>query len=120
MILYMFYANYRLNDHPIIPNEKLNNKSISILSVLTFIWFAFIMVNIIYRYILICCDKDERLWRSDLFMSYSLLFMFAMIMFIFTNNALGSFEYNGTTVIFLYGLMNFYVWYLQYMYSPTK
>ncbi len=53
-------------------------------------------------------------------MSYSLLFMAAMVVFVFTDNALGAYRYDGTTVIFLYGLMNFYTWYLQYMYSPTK
>lgn len=53
-------------------------------------------------------------------MSYSILFIGAMIIFIFTDNALGSYDYNGTTVIFLYGLMNLYTWYLQYMYSPTR
>jgi hypothetical protein len=78
------------------------------------------MLYIIMQYFRICCNKSDRLWRSELFMSYSILFIGAMIIFIFTDNALGSYDYNGTTVIFLYGLMNLYTWYLQYMYSPTK
>jgi hypothetical protein len=50
-------------------------------------------------------------------MSYSLLFIVAMMLFFFTDNALGSYNYEGTSFIFLYGLMNLYVWYLQFMYS---
>lgn len=120
MILYMLYAAYRLDNHPLVPTERMNDRTILILDVLVSICFGVIMLHILYRYISICCDKEERLWRSELFMTYSILFMLAMIVFIFTDNALGAYRYDGTTVIFLYGLMNFYVWYLQYMYSPTK
>ncbi len=52
-------------------------------------------------------------------MSYSILFIVAMMIFVFTDNAFGSYSYDGTTFIFLYGLMNLYVWYLQYMYTPA-
>jgi hypothetical protein len=52
-------------------------------------------------------------------MSYSVLFIVAMMLFLFTDNALGSYNYEGTSFLFLYGLMNLYVWYLQFMYSPV-
>ncbi len=52
-------------------------------------------------------------------MSYSILFIVAMMVFVFTDNALGSYHYEGTNFVFLYGLMNLYVWYLQYMYCPV-
>ena len=120
MILYMLYAAYRLNDHPFVPRERLNDKNILIMDVLTTICFIFVMIYIIARFISICTFKHDRLWRSELFMAYSVLFIAAMAVFIFTDNALGSFRYDGTTVLFLYGLMNFYTWYLQYMYSPSK
>lgn len=53
-------------------------------------------------------------------MLYSILFQLAMVVFVLTDNALGSYSYDGNYVIMLYGLMNLYTWYLQYMYTPTK
>ena len=78
------------------------------------------IVYIVYRYICICFNKSDRLWRSELFMVYSILFILAMVLFLATDNAFGAYHYDGTTVVFLYGLMNLYTWYLEYMYSPTK
>lgn len=120
MVLYMLYANFRLNNHPMIPKQRLSDRSILVLDFITSILFGIVMAYLVLQYLRICCYKTDRLWRSELFMSYSILFMGAMVIFIFTDNALGSYSYDGTTVVFLYGLMNLYTWYLQYMYSPTK
>lgn len=122
MVLYMMYASYRLNNHPMVPTEKLSDRKILVLDALATVCFAGAMLYIFYQFVRICIYKGEgsRLWRSELFMSHSLLFMGAMVVFVFTDNALGSYHYDGTTVLFLYGLMNLYTWCLQYMYSPTK
>jgi hypothetical protein len=78
------------------------------------------MLYIIIQQFRICCRDGDMLWRSQMFMAYSILFIVAMMIFVFTDNALGAYHYDGTTVIFLYGLMNLYTWYLQYMYTATK
>lgn len=119
MTLYMLYASYRLNDHPLIPSQSLTDTRIILLDIITSVFFAAAILYIGTQYVRICCDKSDRLWRSELMMSYSVLFIVAMMVFVFTDNALGSYHYEGANFIFLYGLMNFYVWYLQFMYSPA-
>ena len=64
MVLYMLYAAYRLDNHPLVPTERMNDRAILILDILVSICFGVIMLHIVYRYISICCDKEERLWRS--------------------------------------------------------
>jgi uncharacterized membrane-anchored protein YitT (DUF2179 family) len=54
-----------------------------------------------------------------MFIVYSILYVLAMLVFFVANNSLGSFSYNGSSILFLYSLMNMYTWYLMYMFSPS-
>ncbi len=64
MVLYMLYANYRLNNHPMIPKERLNDRKILILDAIVSIIFGAAMVYLMLQYIRICCYKSDRLWRN--------------------------------------------------------
>jgi len=54
-----------------------------------------------------------------MFIVYSVLYIFAMFVFFLVSNSFGSFSYNGSSILFLYSLMNMYTWYLMYMFSPS-
>ncbi len=52
-------------------------------------------------------------------MIYSMIFILCLFSLFVGDHALGAYYYNGADIIILYGFMNFYIWYLQYMYTPT-
>ena len=64
MTLYMLYANYRLNKHPLIPSQSLTDPGILALDTVTSLFFSAGIVYTATQYIRICCHKPDRLWRS--------------------------------------------------------
>jgi len=57
------------------------------------------------------------MYRSSLYMFFSLVFMLLMFVVIVTNG-ISIYNFDASNILFLYVLMNIYVYYLQYMYTP--
>jgi membrane protein YdbS with pleckstrin-like domain len=63
---------------------------------------------------------DEiKLWRSTIFILFSLVFLLAVIIII-SSNALAIFNYKPSSILLVYTFVNTYIIYLQYMYSITR
>lgn len=113
--LYMMYAMSQLNGQPIISGETGKFK---VVAFLLGIAYGAGIVYIVVQYVRICMLDESRMWRSQMFMFFSIFFIFAMVLFLLTNS-LGIFNYSAEQILLVYTLTNLYIIYLQYMYTVT-
>jgi hypothetical protein len=86
--------------------------------IIGFVVFAGI-VYIAVRFVRSCMAPEGRTWRSSLFMAFSSAFIFG-IFIIIVSNSLVLFSYSGSSILIVYGLVNIYVYYIQYMFTITR
>ena len=79
-----------------------------------FLGFAYILVE----YARVCTQVDEKLWRNQLFMFFSIFFIFISIV-LFAVNGYSIFSYEGNRILVLFTEVNMYTFYMQYMYSVS-
>lgn len=116
IISLMIYTMYQIQDTPLVPNSFLNKfKAAQFIIILT-ILIGFIYI--VYRYLKVCMSGETKLWRNNIFMVFSCMFILALFIIIATNSLI-LFNYKGSSILLVYGLINIYVYYLQYMYSIT-
>ena len=65
------------------------------------------------------CMSEDRLWRSYIFMMFSCIFIFTILVIILSNSLM-PYNYSGSAIIVVYGFVNIYVYYLQMMYTITE
>lgn len=113
----MVYSMQQINIAPILSSNfeasYIAAKVVIILSLLVSVTY------IGYRYIQICRSPEEKLWRSNIFMVISSVFIF-IIFIVVAANQLIPYNYSGSSVLLVYGLVNIYVYYLQYMFTITR
>jgi len=113
----MIYTMYQIQDTPLVPSPFLNKFITAQAIVAITVLLGFIYV--IYRYSRVCMSPDTKLWRTYIFMVFSCIFILSLFIII-ASNSLVLFNYKGPSILLVYGLINIYVYYLQYMYSITR
>ena len=73
---------------------------------------------IFLRYVQSCSSTDEKLWRNQLFLFFSVFFLFVTVV-LFIIGGLQINDYSESRILILYSEMNFYIYYLQYMFRVT-
>ena len=104
---------------PIVPAADLFTTRFIGLEIVVFILVMAGFIYIIINYIRICTQVDSKLWRNQLFMFFSIFFIFISIVMFFVNGY-HIFSYEGNRILLLYTQANLYAFYMQYMYSITK
>lgn len=72
-----------------------------------------------FRYVNICMTDGSKLWRSQMYLIFSVFFIFTIGLFL-VSNSFSIFNYSGQKIILVFTLINTYVIYLQYMYTLTR
>ena len=73
---------------------------------------------IVAQYIRICMQVGQKMWRSQLFMFFSLFFLLVALLMFFVNGFSIN-DMSGNRILLLFTIMNMYTFYLQHMYSNT-
>lgn len=118
LVLYTEYAFDNLDGMPIVPAQDLFVTKFKALEIITIILVLVGFIYIIVQYARICMQVDEKLWRNQLFMFFSIFFIFISIVMFFVNGY-NVFSYTGNRILLLYTQANMYTFYMQYMYSVT-
>ncbi|CAD8170207.1 unnamed protein product [Paramecium pentaurelia] len=99
--------------------DDLHHKAYMAFKVLSFL-FSFALFIYLLKYLIQFCKCYEtRLWRYKLIGLFNIFFMMCLGLFILS----GSFEiYNltGTEVLISISILNLYIYYQQYLWSPSK
>jgi hypothetical protein len=107
-----------LNSDPTVVYESHRGEAFIAFYVIEFILVSLILVYICIQYIIFCRDYDKLIWRYKVFGVFSLYFILVYALIMFT----GSFQirsFEGNRVLLTVSMMNLYIYYMQYMWSPT-
>lgn len=117
IICMMAYAMQQVSGDPFIP-EDFAARYVAARVIIGLVFFAGI-VYISVRFISSCLAPEGRTWRSSLFMAFSSAFIFGVFIIV-VSNSLILYNYSGSGIMVVYGLINIYVYYLQYMFTITR
>jgi hypothetical protein len=87
--------------------------------IIFFLIVAGIFAWMLFFYIQFCRFYDSRLWRYKQIGIFSIYFVVSLQIFLF----LGSFtpyQFDGQKVLLAIGILNLYIFYLQYLWMPSK
>ncbi|CAD8086190.1 unnamed protein product [Paramecium primaurelia] len=99
--------------------DDLHHRAYMAFKVLSFLFSFAIFVYLLKYLIQFCKCYENRIWRYKLIGLFNIFFMMCLGLFILS----GSFEiYNltGTEVLISISILNLYVYYQQYLWSPSK
>ncbi|CAD8178757.1 unnamed protein product [Paramecium octaurelia] len=99
--------------------DDLHHRAYMAFKVLSFLFSFAIFVYLLKYLIQFCKCYETRLWRYKLIGLFNIFFMMCLGLFILS----GSFEiYNltGTEVLISISILNLYIYYQQYLWSPSK
>ena len=119
LVLYTEIALDHIAGLPVVPTQDIHTRKFVALEILVLICIVAGFVYLLFRYITICTKVDEKMWRNQLFMFFSIFFLFVVLVMFFING----FSINdmaGNRMLLLFTVMNMYTFYLQYMYSITN
>jgi hypothetical protein len=77
------------------------------------------LLYVVVQTIRTCTLLEKLMYRSTVYMFFSLVFMLLMLVIIVTNG-ISIYNFDGSGILYLYVLMNIYVYYLQYMYTAKE
>ena len=84
VICAMVYSMQQINHSPILPHEF--NKSFIIARVVIIITLIICVLYIAYRYGQICSSDEPKLWRSYIFIVFSVIFILALFIMVASNS----------------------------------
>jgi hypothetical protein len=119
MTLYLLYAFDTIDNVPIIPAHDLygSNRFLGLEIVVLLVVIAGV-IYILVRYMQICNSAENKLWRNQMFLFFTIFFIFVTFL-LFLVEGYRIYDYSAHRILLLYSEMNFYVFYLQYMYRVT-
>jgi hypothetical protein len=85
-----------------------------ILIVLLIIGLGWLLNSTVY----ICRNFQTRMWRHKMFFTFSLYFIICYFIMVFTGS-MSVYNLDGSRVLLLIGILNIYIWFLQYLYAPN-
>lgn len=114
LIFYFIFeiGYYSYNESPIVPVHSAFNKLYFVtlaISVMVFLYIA-------YLYLKVASEWDNVLWRDKIYATFNVFFIMLNLIFI-SLGWLSFYEESSQKFEIFYASMNFYVIYLQYMYS---
>lgn len=118
LLTYVGFAQLYLSD----PNAKFYDEFgtfYQICKVVGIILASFEICYLFYYYIKFCLVEKTRIWRYKMFAYFSLYFFFMMSILLY----FGSFNVyikSGKQVLMLIVMCNIYIFYLQYLFIPTR
>jgi hypothetical protein len=126
VIFYIVNMTYRvglaveqISDRPLTDPNYADNLFISLMYGTSMVVLLFVIIYILTLYCALCAQERPLLWRNSLFFSIS-FFFFIIVFGIFMVGGFDVFEYSASRVMYTYTFMNFFSFYLQFMYLPSQ
>ena len=109
-------ALLRFSDKPMLFDKDIKSGGIVAFEIISFLVFAGGLTYIAVQYIRSSMNFFSKIWRNQMFLVFSFIF-FLVIIIMLIINGFSVYEYTGNRILILFGFMNMYTVYLQYMYS---
>lgn len=109
-------ALVRFSDSPMIIGNEMQSGGIVAFEIISFLIFAAGLAYIIAQYIRSLMNFCNKIWRNQMFLMFSFIFIVVIIVML-AIDGFSVYEYTGNRILVLFGFMNMYTIYLQYMYS---
>lgn len=119
LILYTEIAFDHIEGLPIVATEDMFTNKFVALEILVLFMVMLGFIYILVQYVRVCMAVDEKMWRNQLFMFFSLFFLFITLVMFFVNGFSIN-DMSGNRILLLFTIMNMYTLYMQYMYSITN
>ena len=84
--------------------------------IISFLVFAGGLTYIIVQYVRNAMNFFNKIWRNQMFLLFSFIFIVVIVVMLIIDG-FSVYEYTGNRILILFGFMNMYTIYLQYMYS---
>ena len=101
LILYVEYAIDNIEDLPIVPAQDLLAPQFIVLEVAVLIFVISGFIYILVRYVNICMSVGNKLWRNQMFLFFSLFFLFTTLV-LFIVNGFRIHSYHGNRILLIY------------------
>lgn len=118
MVASYIMNEFRFFNDPSNTYDDYNGTSFMALKIVYFIIGASILAYIIYYYVQFCRFYESRLWRYKQIGVFSVYFIISLQLFIFTGS-FSLYQFDGSKVLITIAVLNLYVFYQQYLWSPT-
>lgn len=112
-------ALLRFNDQPMLFDDDIKSGGIIAFEIISFLIFAGGLTYIAVQYVRSAMEFFNKIWRNQMFLVFSFIF-FLVISIMLVINGFSVYEYAGNRILILFGFMNMYTVYLQYMYSINE
>ena len=109
-------ALVRFSDKPMIIGDDIKSGGIVAFEIISFLIFAGGLIYIAVQYIRSSMNFFSKIWRNQMFLMFSFIF-FLVIIIMLVIHGFSVYDYTGNRILILFGFMNMYTVYLQYMYS---
>jgi hypothetical protein len=96
--------------------DDIKSGGIVAFELISFLIFAGGLVYIATQYIRSAMNFFSKIWRNQMFLLFSFIF-FIVIIVMLVIDGFSVYEYTGNRILILFGFMNMYTIYMQYMYS---
>ena len=109
-------ALVRFGDAPMIIGNDIKTGGIVAFEIIAFLIFAGGLVYIGVQYVRSAMNFFNKIWRNQMFLLFSFIFIVVIVVMLIIDG-FSVYEYTGNRIMILFGFMNIYTVYLQYMYS---
>lgn len=115
-VLQFQIALLRFSDSPLIFSDDFKSGGIVAFEIISFLIFAAGLVYISVQFVRSAMNFFDKIWRNQMFLMFSFIYI-VVIMVMLIIEGFSVYEYTGNRILILFGFMNMYTIYLQYMYS---
>ena len=115
-VLQFQIALLRFSDSPLIFSDDFKSGGIVAFEIISFLIFAGGLVYISVQFVRSAMNFFDKIWRNQMFLMFSFIYI-VVIMVMLIIEGFSVYEYTGNRILILFGFMNMYTIYLQYMYS---
>lgn len=118
-VLQFQIALLRFSDSPLIFSDDFKSGGIVAFEIISFLIFAGGLVYIAVQFTRSAMNFFDKIWRNQMFLLFSFLYI-VIILVMLIIEGFSVYEYTGNRILILFGFMNMYTIYLQYMFSISS
>lgn len=118
-VLQFQIALLRFSDSPLIFSDDFKSGGIVAFEIISFLIFAGGLVYIAVQFTRSAMNFFDKIWRNQMFLLFSFLYIVVILVMLIIEG-FSVYEYTGNRILILFGFMNMYTIYLQYMFSISS
>lgn len=98
--------------------DSLNSSAFLAFKIIFFLMVAIALVILLFYYIQYCRFYNSRIWRFKLIGLFTIYFVFSFSLFLYTGS-FSLYEFDGNRILLTITILNLYIYYMQYLWSPS-